>query len=209
MSSNFNNIHTEKAKNLLEFLHLVEKLKCILRHGWTSSGRQESVADHSWRLALIVIFCSHFTDQNINVEKTLKMALVHDIAEVITGDVPYFLAPEGSLEKIIKKKQEKEAIISITKTLEKSFGNELLQLWEEYESNQTYEAKIVKAVDKIEAQIQQNEADLSTWLDCERVDATEGYINRYCQFDTFLAALSDQVIQESKIIAKKITSLFG
>ncbi|MBI3535798.1 MAG: HD domain-containing protein [Deltaproteobacteria bacterium] len=193
---------SEKARNLLDFLHAAEKLKCIIRHGWTSTGRPESVADHSWRVALMVIFCSRCLDKNINLEKTLKMALIHDIAEIIAGDIPYFLAREGSDAKKIKIKKEQEAMKKIRLMLDKVFGDEIFSLWEEYEAKRSYEARVVKSIDKIEAQIQQNEANLSTWLECEKTDATEGYINQFCNFDSFLKELGRIVVSESEELAK-------
>lgn len=197
MSGLISRVGINEAKMLLAFFHLAEKLKCVLRHGWTSSGRQESVAEHSWRLALSVLFSSKYLDRELDLEKALKMALLHDIAEVITGDVPYFLAREGSPEKQLKREQEKSAIAHIVQGLDEPVREELLGLWEEYEANQSYEARVVRALDKIEAQIQQNEADLTTWLECETSDATTGYINRYCDFDSFLSKLCAVVVDES------------
>lgn len=185
-----------KMRNLF---HLVEKMKEIMRHQWTSNGRQESVAEHCWRLSFIILVCSKYFDQKIDIEKSLKMALIHDLAEVMCGDVPYFLAKEGSAGK--KRKQEKE--ISAMNELKDRYKelqtfDELHQLWQEYEEGISYEAKVVKAIDKIEAQLQQNEADLSTWLPCEEADATEGYINKFCEFDSFLAKLSQEIVKESQ-----------
>jgi putative hydrolase of HD superfamily len=197
-----NKLNLERAKNLLTFLHEAEKLKCEVRHGWTSTGRQESVADHSWRLSLMVMLSFHCLDRPIDLEKALKMAIVHDIVEIITGDVPYFLAREGSDAKIAKKKEEEIAMQKMKTNLDKVFGNEIYDLWKEYEENQTYEAKVVKALDKIEAQIQQNEAAPSTWLECERDDAVNGLISKFTHFDSFLRVMSDKVVQESARVAE-------
>lgn len=186
--------------DLLNFLHFTEKLKCILRHGWTSTGRQESVAEHSWRVALMVMLCSRSLDHEVCLEKALKMALIHDIAEVIAGDVPYFLARESSSEKLKKNQKEREAIEQIKQMFHEIFGNELSQIWEEYEDNLSYESKFVRAIDKIEAQIQQNEASTNTWIECETKDATEGYIKQFCSFDAFLDKMANVVIDESKLI---------
>ncbi len=204
MASILQTPNIEKAKTVLHFMHLAEKLKCVLRHGWTSTGRQESVAEHSWRISLLVMACSSSLDSKINLEKTLKMALIHDIAEAITGDIPYFLAPEGSKKRAEKVQNEKIAINAIKEMFRDVLGPDWLNLWLEYEECKSYEAKVVKALDKIEAQIQQNEADPSTWLECEEVDATNGYIKRFSNFDAFLSLLSNEVINESKEVSENL-----
>ena len=79
-----------KQRQYIDFLNKIEKLKCNTRHSWTSSGRQESVAEHSWRLAVMAMLCAdEYPDLDIN--KVIKMCLVHDFGEAITGDIPAFL----------------------------------------------------------------------------------------------------------------------
>ena len=77
----------------IKFLNVIEKLKCNTRHSWTSSGRHESVAEHSWRLAVMAMLC---TDEypNLDINKVIKMCLIHDFGEAVTGDIPAFLKNE-------------------------------------------------------------------------------------------------------------------
>lgn len=70
------------------FLKLVENLKMELRHSWLSNGRRESVADHIFRLSLMVMRYAECLDQPIDIFKSVKMAIVHDLAEAMVGDVP-------------------------------------------------------------------------------------------------------------------------
>ncbi len=80
-------------KSLLETLHIAERLKNNTRHSWTSKGRHESVAEHSWRLAFMAaLIGDEFPEADIN--KVIKMCLFHDIGEAFTGDIPSFLKTE-------------------------------------------------------------------------------------------------------------------
>ena len=77
-------------QELLTLLHTAEKLKDTTRHCDTSGGRKESVAEHSWRLTLIAFFLrSEFP--HLNMDKVMRMCLVHDLGECFTGDIPSFL----------------------------------------------------------------------------------------------------------------------
>ena len=91
---------------LLKFIHTAEGLKNELRNGHTSKNKRESVAEHTWRISLMALMCSRFLDHKISVEKALKIAIVHDLAELLTGDKPYFVYEENaSLQQ--KKSQER------------------------------------------------------------------------------------------------------
>ena len=76
-------------KQFLDVLHVAERLKNNTRHSWTSSGRHESVAEHSWRLCLMAYFIrDEFPEADM--DKVLRMCLVHDMGEAFTGDIPAF-----------------------------------------------------------------------------------------------------------------------
>jgi len=152
------------AQGLLEFLHLAENLKNELRHSETSKGRPESVAEHSWRTVLIAVLLKKHLDQGLDWERLLAMIVIHDLAEARTGDVPIF---EISLREG-KKQREREAMMEFRSILPANTGQWIYELWEEFELNKTNEAKIANALDKLEAQVQHNEANLASWLDWEK-----------------------------------------
>ncbi|MDZ4323104.1 MAG: HD domain-containing protein, partial [Alphaproteobacteria bacterium] len=77
-------------QHYVQFLNIAEKLKCEMRHSWLSSGRQESVAEHSWRMGLMVMTFFPYLSQKVDLEKCLKMAILHDLAEAEVGDIPVF-----------------------------------------------------------------------------------------------------------------------
>ena len=78
-----------EIRAFLDFLSIAEKMKCNTRHSYTSSGRHESVAEHSWRLALMAYLVKdEFPDADI--DKVIRMCLFHDMGEAVTGDIPAF-----------------------------------------------------------------------------------------------------------------------
>jgi putative hydrolase of HD superfamily len=187
----------EEIENaLLKFLHLSEGLKNELRNGRTSTEKKESVAEHTWRVSLMVFMFSRFLDQKICVEKALKIAIVHDLAELITGDKPYFVYEGHQANKQDKFEQELNAMKHLQSLLPESIGTEFLELWKEYEQGETYEAKFVKAIDKIEAQIQHNEMSYTYWNDYDRKYASTR-LDKYCNFDSFLTKVKTLVQEES------------
>lgn len=76
-----------EPKEFLAFLARLEKLKCNTRHSWTSSGRHESVAEHSWRLAMLALLLRDALPE-VDMDKVLRMCLIHDVGEAVTGDIP-------------------------------------------------------------------------------------------------------------------------
>jgi len=76
-----------EAQKILNFLHFAENLKKLTRHSWLSDGRQESVAEHTWRISIMFLLVEPHLGIKVNSLKTLEMIVIHDIIEVIAGDV--------------------------------------------------------------------------------------------------------------------------
>ena len=149
-----------KPKELLEILSVAEKLKCNTRHCYTSSGRHESVAEHSWRIALMaMLIAPEFPEADMN--KVIRMCLIHDLGEAFTGDIPTFWKTGADTER------EDALFDSWVQTLPEETKAEFTALLAEMNALETLEAKIYKALDKMEAVIQHDESDLSTWLPLE------------------------------------------
>ncbi len=148
------------TRSLLEILSVAEKLKCNTRHCYTSSGRHESVAEHCWRTALFAMLIEdEFPEADIN--KVIKMCLIHDMGEAFTGDIPVF-------EKRDKDEDVESRVLSEwLKTLPCTIREEWELLYQEMEALESLEARIYKALDKLEALIQHNESDISTWIPLE------------------------------------------
>ncbi|MGB4776696.1 MAG: HD domain-containing protein [Daejeonella sp.] len=157
----------DKLIKVLQILSIAEKLKFELRHSWLSSGRQESVAEHTWRMSLIAILLEPYLEKPIDISKTLKMIIIHDLVEALYQDIPAFDTMNDEALKQIKMLKEREAIEKIRNTLDKELGQHVYDLWHEFEDKISYEAKVANAIDKLEVQLQHNEADISTWLEIE------------------------------------------
>ena len=149
-----------KPREYIDFLSTIEKLKCNTRHSWTSTGRHESVAEHSWRLATMAMLCAdEYPD--LDISKVIVMCLIHDWGEAITGDIPSFYKTESH------EKNEQQAIDQLLDQLPVDFRTRFAALFEEMSELQTSEAKLFKALDNMEAVLSHNEAPFSTWIACE------------------------------------------
>jgi len=145
-----NNFSSEDLEQIFKFLHQAEKLKTTMRFLESKDIVQESSAAHSWRLSLMVFVVANELNLNLNIEKALKIAIVHDLAESITGDIDYLFITNGKVSKEEKKKLEENAMQQIKNSLPKKIGNEIYNLWKEFETQSTNEGKFVKALDKLE-----------------------------------------------------------
>ena len=174
-----------KPAELLQILSVAEKLKCNTRHCYTSSGRHESVAEHSWRLALMAMLVApEFPEADM--DKVIRMCLIHDLGEAFTGDIPAFDKREEDAEK------EEAVLEDWVQSLPSDTSGKLLRLLAEMNALETREAKIYKALDKLEAVIQHNESDLSTWLPLE-YDLQLQYGEENVQFSPYLQELKQQI----------------
>ena len=178
-----------EVKKLLEVLTTAEHLKDVPRHCYTSGGRRESVAEHSWRLTLMAYWVSdEFPEADL--EKLLKMCLIHDLGEAFTGDVPTFEKTE--------KDEEKEAHL-LTEWVAKfpaPFREEMQALYSEMEERQTLEARIYKALDNLEALIQHNASDLSTWIPKE-YELNLTYADDRVSFSEYLTELRQAIREDT------------
>jgi len=149
-----------QSRQLIDFLGIIEKLKRNTRHVWNADGRQESVADHCWRLSIMALLVAgEFPDTDM--EKVLKMCLIHDFGEALTGDIPSFYKTKQDEE------NENFAVADLLKQLPEDLAKEFTCLFSEMSELNTAEAKLFKALDKMEAVISHNESPLETWLELE------------------------------------------
>ncbi len=135
---------------ILDFLYIAANLKTVPRQGWIdklSIKYPESVADHTYSMAIIGMVLSD--SQKHNTEKILKMILLHDLAESVTGD----FTPEQK-SKQEKKLLEDKTIKNILTHLPENLQNQYLRLWNDYQTNDSDEAKFVHQIDKLEMAIQ-------------------------------------------------------
>lgn len=170
---------------LIVFMNIAEKLKCNTRHSWTSSGRHESVAEHSWRMGLLAMaVADEFNELDMN--KVIKMCLIHDLGEAITGDIPTFY--KTASDEVI----ELNAIDQLLSTVSGSFKHTLKTLFEEMDELKTPEARLYKCIDKCEVVLQHNEAALDTWIELEyELNQTHG--QKECEEFSYMKRLREKL----------------
>ena len=177
------------AKTYLAILHTAEKLKDTPRHCTTSNRRTESVAEHSWRVSLMAMLLRHeFPDADI--DRVMQMCVIHDLGECFTGDIPTFKKTDAD------RANEDALLNQWVQTMPSEIAADFISLYREMEAGQTVEAKIFKALDKLEALIQHNESPLDTWSENEYA------LNKTYAFDTvafsdWLKALRNEILKET------------
>lgn len=179
-----------EVRALLDVLHIAERLKDELRHCETSKGRRESVAEHSWRLALMAFFMKD-EFPTLNMDKVIKMCLIHDLGECFTGDIPSFLKSGGDEER------ERSALETWVASLPAPYSVELKTLYAEMDALETDEARLYKALDKLEAVIQHNESDIATWLPRE-YELNLTYADENVAFSDYLKRLREEIRRETR-----------
>jgi putative hydrolase of HD superfamily len=140
---------------LLDFLRAAERLKTVPRSGYTSAGDRESVAAHTWRLSLMALLLAPEFPE-VDFARLVKICLVHDLGEAIGGDVP---APEQARRRAAgnaagKAADERRDLVTLVQPLPRPLREEITALWDEYEAARSPEAKLAKALDKLETILQ-------------------------------------------------------
>ncbi|OGY88021.1 MAG: hypothetical protein A2233_04835 [Candidatus Kerfeldbacteria bacterium RIFOXYA2_FULL_38_24] len=139
---------------LYQFIQEVQKLKYIDRAVLATESRKESSAEHCWSVGVIVWFLSDAWKKEFNtdidVNKIIKMALMHDIIEVRVGDVSVW----DKKKRLQIEQKERDGFMSIISTLPTSLQTELASLWNELQEGQTLESKMVSGADRLSAAIQ-------------------------------------------------------
>jgi putative hydrolase of HD superfamily len=186
----------EELKNILDFINQSEKLKRELRHSWLSDKRRESVAEHTWRMSLMAVLLRDKLGTEVNLERVLKIIITHDLVEIEAGDTPAVNVIRDPSLKNIKHQKERQAIENIRKKLGPGLGDEIYDLWQEFEANQTNEAKFANALDKLEVKIQHIQAPIETW---EEIEFDMVYMmDPWVSFDDNLVMLKDLVVSSAE-----------
>ncbi len=177
------------AREYLEILHVAERLKDTPRHCTTSKRRTESVAEHSWRISLMALLLrDEFPD--VAIDRVVDMCLIHDLGECFTGDIPTFLKSDADRE------TEDTLLHRWVATLPAGPAGELTALYAEMEEQKTKEARLYKALDKLEALIQHNESPLDTWAENE-YELNKRYAFDAVAFSDWLTELREEILGDT------------
>jgi putative hydrolase of HD superfamily len=180
---------------ILEFLRSAERLKDTTRTAYTSEGRQETVAAHTWRLCLMALaFEDHFPE--VDFGRLIKMCIIHDLGEAISGDIPAIHQdPE-----IGKGEQERLDLLELLRPLPEGLRTEITGLWDEYEQASTEEARLAKALDKLETILQHNQGKNPADFDYR---FNLGYGRKYTVGDPVIVALRQILDEETEERARE------
>lgn len=179
-----------EPRTLLDALSVAERLKDTTRHCYTKNGRHESVAEHSWMMTLMAFFLKdEFPELDMN--KVIEMCIIHDLGEAFTGDIPTF-------EKTAANEQTEEALLSQwIHSLPEPYASKMTDLYREMELRETAEAKLYKSIDGLEALIQHNISDLSTWIPKE-YELNLHYADDKVAFSSYLMKLREEIRSDTK-----------
>ena len=177
------------AREFLEILHVAEKLKDTPRHCTTSKRRIESVAEHSWRVSLMAFLLKDEFPE-VDTDKVVCMCLIHDLGECFTGDIPTFDKTKAH------EQNEENLLYSWVRTLPENYANEMIAMYEEMAERKTIESKIYKAIDGLEALIQHNISDLSTWIPKE-YELNKTYADDKVAFSEYLTELREEIRKDT------------
>lgn len=182
-------------EKIFDFLHIVSGLKKSKRYGKYDIDADSS-ADHSWRLSLMTFIIADELNININITKAMKIAIVHDLPEAVTGDIAYMDIHNGKVSKEDKQKNEIKAMEKLKSLLPEKIGKEIYELWDEYEYSKSKEALFVKALDKIEtisyvAEIGREYTDLDLIA-----TYTDKHVNKFPELKPVLIELKKRLKKE-------------
>ena len=177
------------ARDYLNILHVAEKLKDTPRHCTTTKGRPESVAEHSWRVSLMAFFLRNAFPE-LDMDKVVRMCLIHDLGECFTGDIPTFVKTDSDRE------TEDSLLQKWVDGLPEEVSSDMTDLFAEMDAQETKEAKLYKALDKLEALIQHNESPLSTWSENE-YELNKTYAMDTVAFSEWLTELRKAILEDT------------
>ena len=179
------------AREFLNILHVAERLKDTPRHCTTSNRRVESVAEHSWRVSLMAFLLRNEFPE-VDTDKVVSMCLIHDLGECFTGDIPTFIKTDS------ERKIEDEFLAEWVKSLPEEVSKNMSDLYEEMEKEETLEAKLYKALDKLEALIQHNESPIDTWSDNE-YELNKTYAFNVVDHSEWLQELRQEILKDTLV----------
>ncbi|HEY8449766.1 MAG TPA: HD domain-containing protein [Bacillota bacterium] len=169
----------ERLARQIAFLVEIDRLKQVLRRSLLTDGsRRENSAEHSWHLAVMACVLAEHAAAPVDLERVLKMLLVHDIVEIEAGDT--FIYDEQA--RAAQTERERQAAERLFGLLPADQGGELRALWEEFEARQTPEARFAAALDRLQPLLQNYASGGRSWQEhgvhAERVRARNAGVLR-------------------------------
>lgn len=156
----FSFIKDEKLQKQIKFALVIDEMKNIFRRNLIIDGsRRENDAEHSWNLAMLAMLFEEYSTEKVNIERVLKIALVHDLVEVYAGDTFAYDA-KGNEDKLQREIESANKLFGILDPVQ---GAEIRALWDEFEAKETPESKYANAIDRIQPLINNYMTNGHTW----------------------------------------------
>ncbi|MEE2776442.1 MAG: HD domain-containing protein [Acidobacteriota bacterium] len=146
----------------LDFVLEIDKLKHVLRRTeLLDQSRRENSAEHSWHLAAMAMLLQEYAPGPVDLERVLRMIVVHDIVEIDAGDT-YCYDEAGNEDKLQREQQAAERLFNL---LPEDLAGELRTLWEEFDSRSSNDARYAAAMDRLQPLLHNYFNDGGTWLE--------------------------------------------
>ncbi len=154
------NKNWERLEKQLDFIREIDKEKQIFRQNYLIDGtRKENDAEHAWHMAIMVFLLSDYANEEIDVLKTIRMLLIHDIVEIDAGDTYAY----SGVPKAEQHEKEQQAAKRIFGILPEDQGRELLALWEEFEAGESKEARFARVMDNLQPMLLNDASNGKSW----------------------------------------------
>lgn len=152
----------KRLEQQLDFIREIDKEKQIFRQTYLADGqRKENDAEHAWHMAIMTFLLSEYANEEIDVLKTIRMLLIHDIVEIDAGDTYAY----DDVAKETQREREEVAAARIFGLLPEDQKQELLALWEEFEVGETNEAKFARTMDNFQPLLLNDATDGKAWVE--------------------------------------------
>lgn len=152
----------ERLQKQINFILEIDKLKNIIRQNYLAdASRKESDTDHSWHLAIMCFLLDEYSNEKIDILKTMKMVLIHDIIEIDAGDT-YAYDKDANNDKVERELVAADRLFNI---LPKDQAAQMRALWDEFEECETREAKFANALDKIQPALLNDASGGKSWME--------------------------------------------
>lgn len=184
----------ERLKQQLDFILEADKEKNIFRQSkLTGNGRRENDAEHAWHMALMAYLLKEYANEPIDISRVMIMCLIHDVVEIDAGDT-YAYDAQGQQTKKAREEAAKERIYSL---LPKDQKTEMQALFDEFEENETPEAKFAHAMDNLQPLLLHYSNDGCDWRERGiKEEQVYGRQSKTAEGSEYLFQLTDAILQE-------------
>lgn len=150
----------ERLRKQMDFIREIDKEKQIFRQTYVSDGtRKENDAEHAWHMAIMAFLLSEYANEEIDVLRTMRMILIHDIVEIDAGDTYAY----DDVAKTTQREREEKAADRLFGMLPEDQAQELRELWEEFEAAETKEARFARTLDNVQPLMLNDATDGKAW----------------------------------------------